>query len=170
MKEECYESYPLSWVFISNIVQFCIYAAGAFVIYQLDWIWLVLYILYIVGLEIRLLRRSCANCYYHGKVCAFGKGKLSCLFFKKGDTDKFKEDKITWIDIAPDFLVSLIPIAVGVVLLIIDFNWLLFLMVLIVIIFTFFGNGLIRGSLACKYCKQREIGCPAEQLFNRDKT
>jgi hypothetical protein len=34
---------------------------------------------------------------------------------------------------------------------------------------TFIGNGLVRGSLACKYCKQREIGCPAEQLFNKKK-
>ena len=169
-EKTCYESYPFWIVLISNVVAIAIYAAGAFVIHKIGWIWLIIYILYIIGLEIRLLRSSCVNCYYYGKACAFGKGKLSCLFFKKGDTNRFKQDKITWKDIAPDFLVSLIPIVAGVILLIIDFNWLLLSMVLIVIILTFLGNGLIRGSLACKYCKQREIGCPAEQLFNRDKT
>ena len=65
--------------------------------------------------------------------------------------------------------VSLIPIIVGVILLVIDFSWLILSMVLLLLFLSSVGNGLIRGSLACKYCKQREIGCPAEQLFNRDK-
>jgi hypothetical protein len=170
MKAKCYEGYPLWIVLIANSITFSIYAAGAFVLYQIGWIWLVLYILYVIGLEIRLLGRSCVNCYYHGKVCAFGKGKLSCLWFKKDSTKKFEADKITWKDIVPDFLVSLIPIIAGIILLVIDFNWLLLSMVLVVVVFTFIGNGLVRGSLACKYCKQREIGCPAEQLFNKDRT
>ena len=170
MKEKtCYENYPLWIVIFSNIVAFTIYAAGAFVIYNIGWIWLILYILYIIWLEIRLLRRSCVNCYYYGKVCAFGKGKLCSLFFKKGDTNRFKQDKITWKDLVPDLMVSLIPIVAGVVLLIINFNWLILSMVLLILLLSSVGNGLIRGSLACKYCRQREIGCPAEQLFNKDK-
>jgi len=169
-EKTCYESYPFWIVLLSNIVSIVIYAAGAVVLYKIGWIWLILYILYIMGLEIRLLRRSCVNCYYYGKACAFGKGKLGSLFFKKGDTNRFKKDKITWKDIAPDFMVSLIPVVAGVILLVIDFNWLLLSMILVVIIFSSLGNGLIRSSLACKYCKQREIGCSAEQLFNKDKT
>ena len=66
-------------------------------------------------------------------------------------------------------MVSIIPIIVGVILLIVNFNWLLLSMVLLLLLLTSMGNGLIRGSVACKYCRQREIGCPAEQLFNRDK-
>ncbi|MFC1917662.1 hypothetical protein ACFLXH_03315 [Chloroflexota bacterium] len=170
MKEiKCYENYPLWIVLLSNIVSFTIYATGAFVIYRIGWIWLILYVLYIAWLEIRLLRRSCVNCYYYGKVCAFGKGKVSRLFFKKGDTNRFKKDKITWKDIVPDFMVSLIPIVAGVILLVIDFNWLLLSMVLLLLLLSSTGNGLIRGLLACQYCRQREIGCPAEQLFNRNK-
>ncbi|MFH1684097.1 MAG: hypothetical protein ABIA67_04360 [Candidatus Margulisiibacteriota bacterium] len=30
--------------------------------------------------------------------------------------------------------------------------------------------GYLRGSLACKFCKQRELGCPAEQLFSKKPT
>jgi len=78
MKEKtCYENYPFWIVILSNIVEFTVYGTGAFVIYKIGWIWLILYVLYIVWLVIRLLRRSCVNCYYYGKVCAFGKGKLS---------------------------------------------------------------------------------------------
>jgi len=165
----CYENYPLWIVILSSIVSLAIYAAGAFVIYKIGWLWLALYILYIIWLEIRLLRKSCVNCYYYGKVCAFGKGKLVCLFFKKGDTNKFNQGKITWKNIVPDLMVSLIPIVAGVVLLVIDFNWVLLSMVLVLLLLTSMGNGLIRGSLACNYCRQREIGCPAEQLFKRNK-
>lgn len=39
---------------------------------------------------------------------------------------------------------------------------LLFLMVL-----STTGNAFIRGTFACQYCKQRDLGCPAEQLFNK---
>jgi hypothetical protein len=31
------------------------------------------------------------------------------------------------------------------------------------------GNFLVRTSYACKYCKQQEIGCPAEKLFQGGK-
>jgi len=27
------------------------------------------------------------------------------------------------------------------------------------------GKGAVRSSLACKRCRQRELGCPAERLF-----
>jgi len=37
------------------------------------------------------------------------------------------------------------------------------------ILLTSAGNSYIRGSLACKYCQQRELGCPAEKLFNKEK-
>jgi hypothetical protein len=119
--------------------------------------------------EFRLIKRHCTNCYYYGKACAFGQGKISSIFFKKGDVKKFCKKQMTWKDILPDFLVSLIPILVAIVLLIIRFNWTILILVILLFLLTFIGNGLIRGSLACKYCKQRKLGCPAEQLFNKKK-
>jgi hypothetical protein len=156
-------------VFISNLVSVLIYAAGATIIFQLGWIWLALYLLYILGLEIRLMKKSCVNCYYYGKFCAFGKGKLSALFFKKGDPKAFLKNKITWKNIIPDFLVSIIPLAVGIVLLITNFSWLVLGLIILLAFLTSAGNSYVRGSLACKFCKQREIGCPAERLFNKNK-
>ena len=161
-----YEKYPLWIVLLSNLVSIAIYAIGAFIIYQIAWIWLLLYVAYVVWLEIRLLRKSCVNCCYYGKVCAFGKGKVSRLFFKQGDPQEFSERKITWVDIIPDFLVSLVPVVAAIVLLIIDFSWVILVLMLLLVLLTFTGNGFIRGSLACKYCRQREIGCPAMQLFS----
>ena len=92
---------------------------------------------------------------------------MSSLLFKKANPQKFAKDKITWKDILPDFLVSIIPIVIGIVLLILKFNWLILILIVLLVILTSAGNGFVRGSLACKFCKQREIGCPAEQLFNK---
>ncbi len=168
-QQKTFENFPCGIMIVSNLVSIAIYLIGAYIIYHLGIIWLVLYLLYILGLEIRLMKRSCVNCYYYGKFCAFGKGKISSLFFKKGNPKAFLKDKIAWKDILPDFLVSIIPVVAGIVLLILKFNWLMLLLIALLVILASVGNSFVRGSLACKFCKQREIGCPAEQLFNKRK-
>jgi hypothetical protein len=163
----CYESYPWWIILLSSLVSLAIIAIGAFLIYQLGLTWMIVYLLFILLLEVRLLRGSCVSCYYHGKACAFGKGKVSSLFFKKGDHDKFNQKEIGWKDMIPDIMVALIPLVVGIVLLIRDFSWLVLVMVVLLLLLASLGNAWIRGSLACRYCRQREIGCPAEQLFRK---
>jgi hypothetical protein len=169
-KIECYENYPYWIIIISNLLQLSIYTIGIIIIKPLGIIWLLIYLAYIVFLEIRLLRKSCINCYYYGKRCAFGKGKLCSLFFKKGNTEKFASaDNITWKDLLPDMLVAIIPAIIGIVRLIMDFNWILLLFVILLFLLVSKGNEFVRGSLACKYCKQREINCPADKMFNKEK-
>lgn len=168
-QEKSYENYPLWILLVSNLFSLIVYALGAFLMYLLGFWLLVAYLLFIAFLEFRLLQGHCVDCYYYGKSCAFGKGRLSCLFFKKGDPNKFACMKITWKDILPDFLVSLIPMAVGVILLLREFNWLVLAAIVLLAVFGFIGSAFVRGSLACKYCKQRELGCPAEQLFAKTK-
>lgn len=168
-ESKSYEDYPGCIVFACNFVSIMIYLIGAFIMCRIGVVWFVLYLLYILFLEIRVMRKSCVNCYYYGKKCAFGKGKISSLFFKKSSTQKFSKDKITWKDILPDFLVSIIPLIVGIVLLILDFSWFILVLVVLLAVLASVGNGFIRGSLACKHCKQRELGCPAEKLFSKKK-
>jgi hypothetical protein len=47
------------------------------------------------------------------------------------------------------------------------FTWTILILVIALLLLGFPGNALVRGQLACKYCKQREIGCPATQLFDK---
>lgn len=168
-QEKYYENYPCRVILISNFVSITIYFTGAFVLYQFGILWLLIYLMYVLWLELRLLRISCINCYYYGKNCAFGKGKLSSLLFKKGNSQKFIKKKITWKDIIPDFIVGIIPVIAGIIILVRGFNWLFLTLIVLLVLFTFVGNALVRGQLACKYCKQRKIGCPAEQLFSKTK-
>lgn len=165
--KKCFENYPAGMVLASITAALLIYAIGTIVISKLGCFWVAVYVLYILFLEIRLMRRSCVNCYYYDKYCAFGKGKLAALFLRKGDGKRFQLDCITWKDIIPDFLVSLVPLVAGIVLLIVGFTWLLLALVVLLAVLAFPVTGFIRGGFACRHCKQREIGCPAERLFKK---
>ncbi|RJP27719.1 MAG: hypothetical protein C4536_13465 [Actinobacteria bacterium] len=169
MSEEkpCRESFPWWIVVLANLVSLAIYAFGAFIIYQVGWMWMTAYLLFILVLEIRLLKGSCVHCYYYGKTCAFGRGRLSSLLFSRGDPEGFSNRKATWRDLIPDILVSLIPVVTGLVILVRDFKWPVLAAMAGLLLLATVGNGAVRGSLACKYCKQRELGCPAERLFQK---
>jgi hypothetical protein len=164
-----YENYPTMIVIVSNLLSFLIYVIGAFILYKFSLIWVIGYVLFILLLEFRLLSGHCTDCYYYGKTCASGKGRLCSLFFQKGKPEKFNHMKITWKDIAPDFLVFMIPALAGILLLIQEFSLTIFILIIALFLLGFPGNAFVRGQLACRYCIQREIGCPAEQLFNKNK-
>jgi hypothetical protein len=162
-----YENYPVWMVLGSNLLSISMYLIGAGILYQIGLIWLVLYVLFIIILELRLVRGHCVDCYYYGRTCAFGKGKLSCMFFPKGTPEHFSRRQITKKDLIPDFLVFFIPLVVGLALLITGFSWILLILVIALFILGFAGNAVVRGQIACRYCRQREIGCPAQRLFER---
>ena len=162
-----YDNFPLWIVILSNSVTILIYLSGFMITLSLSWIAAILYLVFILALEFRLLSKHCVNCYYWGKTCGFGKGRLSSLFFKRGDPSKFCEKSFNWKDMIPDLLVSLIPLLIAIVIMIFKFNLVLLFAAIILITLTTIGNGFIRGNLTCKYCKQREIGCLAEQLFSK---
>jgi hypothetical protein len=98
-------------------------------------------------------------------TCAFGKGRLSALLFKRGDPDLFYQENITWYAVLPDFLVLLFPLAGGIILIISSFNRITLLLIISILILSLAGNAFIR-SLTFKYCRQRELGCSAFELFS----
>lgn len=162
-----YENYPVWMVLASNLLSISMYLTGAIIMYEIGLIWLVLYVLFIVILELRLVRGHCIDCYYYGKTCAFGKGRLSCMLFPRGIAERFSRRTITWKEIIPDFLVFVIPLLAGTALLILNFNWLLLLLIIAIFLLGFIGNAVVRGQIACRYCRQKEIGCPAQRLFEK---
>jgi len=166
-EQACFENYPLGIVAISNLFNFSIWIIGIYVLLGFGILIPMLFLAYCLVIEFRILTRSCVHCYYYGKVCFSGKGKVCSLLFKKSESRRFNSDTITWKDILPDLMVSIFPIIGGVMLLVISFSWLIFLLIIILLLLSTVGNATVRGSLACKYCKQREIGCPAQKLFDK---
>ncbi|MBM4241464.1 MAG: hypothetical protein FJ150_07390 [Euryarchaeota archaeon] len=166
-KTFCYENYPLWIVGISNLLSLSIYVIGAYVLSGFGIIIVLLYLLYCLFMEIWILKGSCVNCYYYGKVCGLGKGKLCSFFFKQGNLEKFTEKEVSFWYILPDFMIFIFPLIGGIILLIRDFNWIIVGLLVILLFLALGGTAIIRGQFLCKYCKQRDLGCPAEKLFNK---
>jgi hypothetical protein len=165
----CLENYPIKIVIVSNLVSILIYGIGAYILYRIGIIWVIGYLLFILLLEFRVLNRHCVDCYYYNKTCAFGKGQVSSIFFCKGHPERFNQKKMTWKDIVPDFLVFILPMCAGILLLLQEFTWIVFGLIILLLLLGFLGNALVREHLACRYCRQREMGCPAAQLFDTTK-
>lgn len=169
-RSQVYENFPAWIVLVCNLVSWSIYAVGAYILAAL-WIWLLLpYLLYVLWLEVRLLQNACVDCAYYGKVCAFGKGKLCAQAFKRGDPRRFAEHEVTWAEMLPDFLVSLIPLGGGIALLVTEgWDWVIVGLLVVLLALAFVGMGFARGALACRYCRQREIGCRAYEMFGGEE-
>ena len=168
MEARLYENFPAWIVLVSSGVAVAIYALGAYVLGGLGIAFSVLYLLYCAWVEVGVLRKSCVHCYYYGKVCGLGKGKLCSWLFQPGDPQRFIEREVAWRDMIPDMMVLVFPIAGGIFLLVKDFSWALVAMLLVLVFLSFGGNAVVRGSMACKHCKQRELGCPTQKLFGEE--
>lgn len=168
-KIKCYENFPAWMVLVSNFLSVMIYAIGFYIILQFGLLSAFLYLFFVGLLEVRVMNKSCRNCYYYGKVCGFGKGKLCSWFFKKGNSKNFLNKKVKWTDVLPDFLVFLIPLVFGIIILIKDFSWFILILLIILLILGFLGNSIVRRKIVCKYCKQRKLGCPAQKMFENRK-
>lgn len=162
-----HENYPIWIVLFSNLASIAIYALGFLIIHKIGLFFSILYLIFVLTLEYRVIRHHCINCFYWGKTCGFGKGQISSWFFKKGDNSRFCAKQMTWKDLIPDILVSAIPLIIGIVLLIFKFDFILISEILILLLLTIMGNGFIRSTLTCGHCIQKELGCPADMLFNK---
>lgn len=168
-QQELFEKYP-GWIILTtSLVALINYAAGFYILFQTGLIWGICFIIYIIYLELSLYKDGCASCYYYGKTCAFGRGKIASLLFKKDDPEKFCQKEISWKTMIPQILLSLVPIIVGVLLLIKDFDWITLLVMLTPVVLWIFGNPVIYGKLACSHCKQKNICCPVCEHFKPKK-
>ncbi len=169
MEEQPFDSFP-AWVVLIGVgVTGAIYACGAYVLSAFGPFPAVLYVAYCVYVESSILRGSCRHCFYYGRLCALGRGKLCSVLFKKGDPKQFVDRKPSVLDVLPDLLVAAIPLLGGIVLLVRRFDWTTLLVMLMLLLLATIGTSLFRGRLACRYCAQRELGCPAQELFGQHR-
>jgi len=171
MKEDCiYTNFPLWIPLIAILLSIISYSIGAIILNGLSIIYSIIYLFYCLFVETMVIYRSCKNCYYYGRICGLGKGKIAPYFVIKGDTKKFTERDISPLHLLPDFMVVIIPLAGGIYLLITNFSFTILAMMICLSIIFFGGTAVLRTNYACKHCKQRTIGCPADTMFNKKDT
>ncbi|MBW2981716.1 hypothetical protein KY343_02440 [Candidatus Woesearchaeota archaeon] len=165
-----YESYPIWSILLANVLFLLVYFFGAYIMFRLHLITGILYIVYILLMEYFVYKEACPHCYYYGKLCFSGRGKLAKLLYKKGDPKKFCEREMKFKDLIPQMLVVLVPIIVGIALLISrGFHLLTLIAVLYPVFNWFFINPILYGKLACPHCKQGKKCCPALDFFKKKK-
>ena len=82
IKINLYVNFPICMPIIAIIISLIGYILGAYIFSGFGLLIVVLYLIYCIGIELLVIFRSCKDCYYYGKICGLGKGKLAPLFIK----------------------------------------------------------------------------------------
>lgn len=102
--EKGLENYPKAIVVLTNVFLLLWFGFAAYIMYELKLAGLpiisIIYLLFaLVMLGFVLRKHRCTHCYYYGKLCSSGWGKLSsCLFKEKSGNYKagMKLADLTW--------------------------------------------------------------------------
>jgi len=158
LNEQGLEEYPKAGIILGNILLLVWIALGTIACWYLSppvaWIYLALAI---VMVFVVLRKMICVHCYYYGKWCSTGWGKLSALFFKQGDLEKFAT--------CPGFIVApltygsliLIPILLIVISLLDEFSTEKIIVLGLLVVVSI--SGVINRWKSCAHCKMQTI-CP----------
>jgi hypothetical protein len=153
------ETFPLSRVIFGNVLMLIWMGLGTiacwFVLPVVAWIYLAAAIIMIF---VVLRKLVCKNCYYYGKQCALGWGKVSALFFSPGSIEEFSS--CAGIKAAPITygLLTLIPLVLCIIALV-QAVTVLKIAVLVLLLAVSVYSGAISRKVACTNCKMRLI-CP----------
>lgn len=164
-KKSLYENYPWQTIVISISHQLAIYIIAGIIIFDFNLSLFFLYLFYLIVLEMTFYPRACVYCYYYGKWCFMGKGKVAALLFEKRNPQKFCERQADFKNMIPELLIVIVPIILGIVLLIQSFSWFISVLIILDIFLMTRGNSYVRGKLACPHCKQGQICCPVNKMF-----
>jgi hypothetical protein len=164
--EQGLEEYPKSSIILGNLAMITWITLGtvsAWFLHPLAaWIYLAFAII-MVGVVLRKL--VCTNCYYYGKWCSTGWGKLSALLFKKGNVEAF--DTSIGVKLAPVTygLLFLIPLILLVISVVQGFT-VPKITVLILLLLVSSYSGIISRKKACTNCKMRLVcpGCAVKEM------
>jgi hypothetical protein len=130
---------------------------GIFILSRIKPAWGIIYVLYaLYALTLILPLSRCVNCFYYGRVCNTGWGKVAAYLHRKGDESKYTEHYGYAISL---HLLWIVPLLASLFKLLTEKNlfFLIFFLVYIVILWL---EKVGLKKLACRRCHQRDF-CPA---------
>lgn len=151
------EGYPQPIIIIRWILLLLAFGWGVYILHKLHHMLAMIYIIYaVLALTLILLLSRCVNCFYHGKLCNTGWGKMAAYLFKKSDESKYVEYYnyaifLHFLWLVP-FLIALLQV--------IRERDILALLTFLIYAFILFIEKITLKKLCCKRCHQREF-CPA---------
>ena len=161
--KEGLEEYPKSSMILGNFLMLLWIALGTIACWFLFPLVAWIYFVFAIMMVFVVLRKLvCTHCYYYGKWCHIGWGKLSALLFKKGDIEKFSTS--VGIKIAPFVYgsLTLIPLVLLIISMFDEFT-LFKLSIPVLLLLVGFYSGTIGRKKSCAKCKMRLI-CPGSAI------
>ena len=157
--EQGLDEYPMSIVIIENLFIFLWLVVGTILCRAFSqlagWLYLA-FGLIMVLVVMRIL--VCKNCYYHGKQCHTGWGKLSAVYCKQGELNRFGcgIDGVT----PPIFygLMALAPLIFGIISMVQSFLISTMIVLIIFLLIVVISSFVLRKK-ACAICKMKNL-CP----------
>lgn len=153
------EQFPLSTIVLENTILLLWILTGSYLCYAFMPVVGYAYLTYGFSMVLVIMRiMVCKNCYYHGKRCHTGWGKLSALYTKKGEITKFGCG--AGGAIIPVFYgsMALLPLVLAIIELISNFSITTLITLLAFLPIVYLSSAGMRKK-ACVQCKMKEI-CP----------
>jgi asparagine N-glycosylation enzyme membrane subunit Stt3 len=151
------EDFPKSVIIIRWVILLFAFALGIYVLFELHQMLAIVYIVYsVMALTLILTLSRCVNCFYHGRLCNTGWGKIAAYLFKKGDESKYVDRYDYAIFLHLLWLIPLLAAALQAV----RRRNILSLAILAAYLFALFVEKIILKKLCCKRCHQKDF-CPA---------
>lgn len=153
--QQIIEKYPANGIFLENLVLILWvifgFIACSFVSSIIAWLYFGFAFLMILFVLRKLL---CTKCFYYDKWCHVGWGKLTALFFKKGDTTKFNVGAGQFLAPATYGILIILPLILIIISIIQDFS-LIKLLILACLIISAFLSSVTCRKKSCLKCKMR---------------
>jgi hypothetical protein len=153
------ENYPIRTVVLANLAMITWVALGTaacwFLAPVVAWIYLAVAV---VMVWVVLRRLVCVDCYYYGKWCGTGWGKLSTVFFKQGNIERFATG--IGVKLAPITygLLSLVPLVLVIIALVQEVTAARIVVLVLLLLMSVY-SGYISRQKSCVGCKMR-LMCP----------
>jgi len=116
--EDRRETFPLHWIVGENLLHLITWVAAGWLLWPVRWAgWPVLTIAWaaiVLVIQILLKKHNCSGCYYYGKACHLGWGKLSAALFPQDSGDPKTGMRLSLFYVLPPPLVLAGGVLIGV--------------------------------------------------------
>ena len=157
LSEQGLEEYPIRYVVTGNLAIALWIGLGTFISWTFHPIAGWLYLIFAVVMVVFVLRKLlCTNCYYYGKRCSMGWGKVSAWLFKKGRIKHFNKGSSQSFGIATYNILTIVPVILIIVSMVLDFE-IIKVAALALFLTAYFWKGKVVYKKACSQCKMRFV-------------
>ena len=151
------ETYPAGVIIARWVILTIAFILGIFILSRIKPALGIIYALYaLYALTLVLPRSRCVNCYYYGRACNTGWGKVAAYLYGKGEESRYTEHYAYAVFL---HLLWIIPLLASFFKLILAKSTFYVIFVLVYVLVLWLEKVALK-RWACRRCHQREF-CPA---------